>query len=257
MQDLPPDARGRLDDAARRHGVGADAALALLRALAAGGGTMAQFSHPELGGMGQWSQGGMVMVGDMFDRGLAARVDALCTELAALLREIAPPAAPGSVRAGAHPPGAGPAEAWWPPGLGAPATSGAQSDMRYAYFPAARRLAIRQGGRVTLHDTGGHRITGASQAQGGGQVLAFSTEEGVVRLRDLPEVDAGAGSQRGPHPGATAPDPAPPPGASPAVPADGGDEALALIERLAELRRKGILTEEEFAAKKAELLGRL
>jgi hypothetical protein len=30
-----------------------------------------------------------------------------------------------------------------------------------------------------------------------------------------------------------------------------------MIERLAELRQKGILTEEEFAAKKTELLSRL
>ena len=32
---------------------------------------------------------------------------------------------------------------------------------------------------------------------------------------------------------------------------------VSLIERLAELRAKGVLTEEEFAAKKSELLGRL
>ena len=42
--------------------------------------------HPDLGGMGQWSQGGMVMVGDMFNNALKARVDALCAELAGLLR---------------------------------------------------------------------------------------------------------------------------------------------------------------------------
>ena len=52
-----------------------------------GHGTMAQFNHPELGGMGQWTQSGMTMVGTLFDHGLKARVDALCTELAALLRQ--------------------------------------------------------------------------------------------------------------------------------------------------------------------------
>ena len=35
------------------------------------------------------------------------------------------------------------------------------------------------------------------------------------------------------------------------------DEIFSRIERLAELRQKGILTEEEFAAKKTELLARL
>jgi hypothetical protein len=39
--------------------------------------------------------------------------------------------------------------------------------------------------------------------------------------------------------------------------APGGGDPLAMIERLAALRSQGILTDEEFAAKKAELLARL
>jgi len=58
----------------------------LLGALEQGNGRQAQFNHPDLGGMGQWSQGGMIMVGDMFNQGLKYRVDALCNELAGLLR---------------------------------------------------------------------------------------------------------------------------------------------------------------------------
>ena len=42
----------------------------MVRALMEGNGSQAQFSHPDLGGMGQWSQGGMIMVGDMFNEGL-------------------------------------------------------------------------------------------------------------------------------------------------------------------------------------------
>ena len=49
-------------------------------------GDQAQFNHPDPGGLGQWSQGGMIMVGDMFNQGLKYRVDALCNELAGLLR---------------------------------------------------------------------------------------------------------------------------------------------------------------------------
>ena len=45
---------------------------------------------------------------------------------------------------------------------------------------------------------------------------------------------------------------APPPAAQPAV-----EDIVKTIERLAELRQKNILTEEEFASKKAELLSRL
>ncbi|HEY9212502.1 MAG TPA: SHOCT domain-containing protein, partial [Ancylobacter sp.] len=47
-----------IEDVASRHGVSTEAVRVLLQAVAAGGGTMAQFSHPELGGMGQWSRGG-------------------------------------------------------------------------------------------------------------------------------------------------------------------------------------------------------
>jgi hypothetical protein len=43
--------------------------MTLLQALVNSNGTMAQFSHWELGGGGQWMRGGMTMVGDMFNCG--------------------------------------------------------------------------------------------------------------------------------------------------------------------------------------------
>ena len=67
MQELSSEGRKIVDDLARRHGVASDAVAALLRALALGNGAQAQFNHPDLGGMGQWSQGGMIMIGDMFN----------------------------------------------------------------------------------------------------------------------------------------------------------------------------------------------
>jgi hypothetical protein len=47
-----------------RHSVSADAVRTILRALRSGGGSMAQFSHSDFGGMSQWSPG-MTMVGDI------------------------------------------------------------------------------------------------------------------------------------------------------------------------------------------------
>ena len=85
MQKLTEQGRQRINDLAQRYGVGTDAAMALLQALINGNGTMAQFNHPELGGSGQWLQGGMTMVGDMFNHGLKAKVDGLCTELSQIL----------------------------------------------------------------------------------------------------------------------------------------------------------------------------
>jgi hypothetical protein len=56
---------------------------------------------------------------------------------------------------------------------------------------------------------------------------------------------------------AAPPPPPPPPPAAPAAPAAGGisDDVVAQLQKLGELRDAGILTEEEFSAKKAQLLG--
>ena len=170
MQNLTEEGRRLLADVAQRHGVSEGAVETLLFALISGGGRMAQFSHPDLGGMGQWSQGGMIMVGDMFNQGLKARVDALCNDLAGLLqshRLIEPAASAGSAprnrntRARARPGPACPlpfmtnsgmtnSGQWWPTDLGAPASTGAQNDMRYACFPEQRRLVVEVGGRRTV-----------------------------------------------------------------------------------------------------------
>jgi len=161
-----------------RHGFSPDAGRAVAEALRRGGGTMAQFNHPELGGMGQWVAGGMLMIGDMFNDGLKARVGALCRDLAA---------APGPVPAAAEQQ-PGQTSHWWPAGLGSASATGAQNDMRYACFPETRRLAVMRDGRVRVYDTGDHRIGGFSQQQSGSQSLSFSSQTGPVRLEDLKEV---------------------------------------------------------------------
>lgn len=70
----------------RKHGFSGDAAGTVLRALIKGSGRMAQFDHPELGGMGQWSAGGMTQIGAMSDRALKARAAALYDEFAGHLK---------------------------------------------------------------------------------------------------------------------------------------------------------------------------
>jgi len=75
----------KINDLAQRFGVSVDAVMKLLQALVNSNGTMAQFDHPELGGAGQWMPGGMTMVGDMFNHGLKAKVDGLCSELSQIL----------------------------------------------------------------------------------------------------------------------------------------------------------------------------
>lgn len=289
--NLSPEGQHLVEDVARRHGFGVDAVTHMLVAVAQGNGTQAQFNHPEFGGMGQWSQGGMIMIGDMFNNALKARVDGLCSELSRELGSrtlwAAPAASQRQSQSGGGMPGVqmqsqggsggdvslfvggGPGGAWWPTELGSPAATGAQNDLRYAYFPAARRLAIDVNGRVTVYDTGDHQIGGVAQQQGAGASFTFTSQLGLVRVADLKVVSPQpVGRPIEPptaEPATAEPPTTPPPppvaaasstpGVSPAV-ADSGD-IFAKLEKLADLHAKGILSNDEFQAKKAELLSRL
>src|SRR5256885_9332103 len=163
MQALTPAGQEAVQGLAQRYGVSVDAVLTLRGAVSNGGGTMAQFYHPELGGGGQWMQGGMTMVGDMFNGRLQSTVSGLCSELSTLLRNqtvFAPlPASNFGFSQSSN--------QWWPAELGQPSSSGGQNDSRYAYFPGARRLAVSRGGQVTVYDTLDHSIGGVQQQQGG------------------------------------------------------------------------------------------
>jgi hypothetical protein len=295
MRQLTEEGRTIVDELAQRHGFSTGAVTTMLMALAAGAGRMAQFDHPEFGGMGQWSQGGMTMIGDMFNNALKARVDGLCADLARFVARQPLAGQPQRSQSqsqsqgggSGHPFGGGEvslfvpltgraSEDWWPAELGQPSSVGQQNAIRYAVFPAARRLAIDIAGRLSVYDTLEHQIGGVSQQQSGDASVSFTSQHGLVRLSELPLVtgDATAGQSAraapatppGAHlaPSPAAPDAAPsspvPPRAT-APSAAGGteaaDEVFAKLERLAELRGKGILSEDEFASKKAELLSRL
>ena len=277
MQKLTDQGSQKINDLAQRYGVSTDAVTALLQALINGNGTMAQFNHHELGGSGQWSQGGMTMVGDMFNNVLKAKVDGLCTELSRLLAQqpFAPPplgsqsqsqggrqqqqqggsGSPGMVGGSPAaslfvPAAQGSSGNWWPADLGFPSGSGSQNNIRYAYFANARRLAVEINGHVTVYDTLDHQIGGVSQQQGSGGSLTFTSQYGTIPVASLSIVSIDGVVQNAPAQTET---PAEPYRADTAQETD----IYAKIEQLAELERKGILSQEEFAAKKSELLGRL
>lgn len=197
------------------------------------------------------------MISDMFNSQLKARVERLCDELSQLAADSANDASGLYERAEVESQTSRVAQAdtargtgkvfereepqlmsdardtWWPGDLGQPSAAGGQNGVRYAYFSAARRLAIDAGGRVKLYDTLDHRISGVSQEQSASTSLTFSSNHGIVDVATLPLVSGEAAPSR-------------PPG-----------DVVATIEKLADLRAKGILSEAEFAAKKAELLSRL
>ncbi|WP_456151583.1 SHOCT domain-containing protein [Defluviicoccus vanus] len=192
--------------------------------------------------------------------------------------------------------GAGGGSNWWPADLGSPSSTGAQNDVRYAWFPATRRLAIDLRGEVTVYDTGDHQIGGVSQQQGGGASLTFTSQYGLVRVADLPVVAPAkvtgntpparrsrsrGGRRQNRHPSChrnchcrrwrSRPRPRwscrqlrrrrqrrrgrrhrrkrrwLPPAA----------DVFATLEKLADLHARGILSAEEFQAKKKDLLSRL
>src|SRR6476646_3247107 len=128
---MPLNEEGFIDRVSLRHSVSPDAVRTILQALRSGSGTMAQFSHPEFGGMSQWSPG-MTMVGDMFNDGLKAKLDAVCSELATYVVET-PVTARGRDRETIEVSfrKAGQGSNWWPDGLGTPSSVGAQNELRY------------------------------------------------------------------------------------------------------------------------------
>lgn len=253
---LTDQGRQRVMDIAQRHGFSTEAAEVMLAALVRGNGSQAQFNHPELGGMGQWSIGGMLMIGDMFNNALKSRVDGLANELAGLVGSASlfepRPVAEGGLFA---------SSSVWPAELGAPSSSGSQNDMQYAVFPAQRRLAVMRAGRLFLYDTGDQVIGGVSQQQGGGDALLFSGQYGPVSLDSLTPVAIPGAEPVAPQPAVTQPDPTPvAPAAKPdatAVSETEDGSIFATIEQLHGLFSRGILTQAEFETKKAELLARL
>jgi hypothetical protein len=264
MQQLTPAGQHTINDIANRYHLSKDAVLCMLIAVNNGGGRMAQFNISELGGSGQWMRGGMTMVGNMFNHGLKMTVDNLCNELANALSTtqifpIIEAGTPGSNQ-------------WWPADLGSPFSSGSQNNIRYAIFP--NRLATELNGAVTIYDTLDHNIRGVSQQQGGNTSLTFSSQYGTIGVNSLPIISGGGQSsgQKSPPPANFAepasyqPAPSPPTPkqevqqsktASSKYPQQSSDEILALIEKLAQLKGAGVLSDSEYEAKKGELLARL
>lgn len=255
MQQLTQAGQNIVSNLASRYQLSQDAVIHMLVAVNNGGGSMAQFNCPELGGSGQWMQGGMTMVGDMFNHGLKATVDNLCNELSAALANnqvfpVIPAGSPGSNQ-------------WWPGDLGQPFSSGAQNNIRYAIFP--QRLAVENNGQVTVYDTLDHQIGGVSQQQGGDTSLSFSSQYGTISVASLPVV-SGPGMEPAPQtnfannnfePAPSYQEAEPSQPASPEPAQASQNEVIQLLEQLGRLRDAGVLSQQEFDDKKQSLLARI
>ena len=263
MQQLTSVGENIVRDIANRYNLSFDSTVSMLAAVNQGGGSMAQFSCPELGS-GQWMQGGMTMVGDMFNHGLKNTVNNLCGELSNALanNQMFPPAKNNGTGG----------NNWWPGDFGSPSSSGSQNNIRYAFFPSAQRLCVERDGQVTVFNTLNHNISGVSQQQGGNTSLTFSSQFGTISTLSLPMIsgpgllpqEAENNNNSSNNNFAAPPAPAPAPSfqqdnsqQNSNSSSQGSSDLLGLLEKLGQLRDSGILTSEEFAAKKNELLNRL
>ncbi|CAK0770101.1 SHOCT domain-containing protein [Gammaproteobacteria bacterium] len=219
-------------------------------------------------------QGGMMMLGDMFNHALKGRVDGLCQAISGLLASQ-----PGLLQTGSFQSQSQGADThqhqasgismgassllvpdrsvhWWPSDLGSPSATGSQNHVRYAYFAHARRLAVETGEDIWVYDTQDHQIGGFSQQQGMRSSILFTSQHGILNLSSLSVVSRNgqpiAAGSAGSAPKARTETGS---GTPPAIAQ--GTDIFTAIERLGDLQAKGILTSEEFATKKAELLSRL
>jgi 4-diphosphocytidyl-2C-methyl-D-erythritol kinase len=163
-----------IKDIATKHDVSVQTVATLLNGLQASGGNQVQFNISELGGMGQW-QPGMVMVGDMFNNSLKTKVQQLCEELATVARSL-PEEEKSSFASGIT-------------GSGSATFKGSQNSSHYAYYAAEKRLMIEHDGKRTFYDTTGYPLTGVQQSQSGIEKrLTFTYPGGTVWLNDLKTV---------------------------------------------------------------------
>ncbi len=232
----------------------------------------------------------MIMLGDMFNNGLKNSVSGLCQELANLIANQPDLIQTGSFQSQSQgnqqqnnfgggqqqnssgptgpvslfvPPPAGSSGNWWPVGLQFPTSTGSQNNVRYAYFANIHRLAIDVNGQVTLYDTLDHQIGGFSQQQSVGGSITFTSQYGLVDVSTLPiisidNVPYQAPVQFQPEPAYVQPAPVfvqPSPVNTQELIQD--SDIFGALEKLANLKDKGILTDSEYSAKKAELLARL
>lgn len=293
MRQLSHSGQHVINDIAQRHGFSVEATLSMLDSLVVGNGTMAQFDHPEFSGSGQWMRGGMTMVSDMFNNHLKGRVDSLCLALSKVIASQpellrsgglqsqyrgdggadnqARVSAGGRQQQNGHdinfglsslfvPPAPGTSDDWWPADLRCPNSTGAQNGVRYAYFAQARRLAIEVNGRVTVYDTLDHNIGGFSQQQSEGGTLSFNGRYGPIDIATLPVVSIDREAPFLPRPDVWIEHPMQFENNdcnSGRAPAGDKQDLFATIEKLADLHVKGILSDDEFKSKKAELLARI
>ncbi|GAB4120142.1 MAG: hypothetical protein OHK0057_26060 [Thermoflexibacter sp.] len=168
--------RKDLKEIAMKYDLSLGAVIMLFSGLQNTQGNQVQFNHPELGGVGQW-QAGMIMIGDMFNHALKAKINELCHELALIVKKEQKATPKKSVIKN------------FDAIYGTPALKGTQNDLKYAYYPAKDIFIIEQYGKLEKYSTEGYQVTGISQQQNYfSQDLIIQTDKGNITLSMLTKV---------------------------------------------------------------------
>ena len=170
-------AMSKIHDIAAKYQITEATVRTLLEGLQTTSGFQVQFNIAELGGMGQW-QSGMVMIGDMFNEGLKAKVSALCAELASFLREPHPTEPEETATE--------PTTSAAPIKTLRATFSGSQNGTKYAYYAPQNVLQIEEEDKIARYSTEGLTLWGVQQAQDGtGKKLKFTHAGGTITVDDL------------------------------------------------------------------------
>lgn len=170
------------------YGLSIEAIEVLAQALVEGGYRSASFNHRELGGVGKWN-GGDVILGDMSQEAWRLKIWRAIQALLPTLQQ--------TIRAA---PVADTDDAtfvmmWWADvTLREPAISGVFESLTYGYFLEAGRVVVRNEDHHTLmhYDARGLLVTGLDVAAGerGQRVLVLRSINGDVPVHELPPIES-------------------------------------------------------------------
>ncbi|MCY7351317.1 MAG: hypothetical protein LH606_11720 [Cytophagaceae bacterium] len=167
-----------LQQIAERHGFSPELAQTLLSELQRSRGRQVTFNDPALGGVGQW-RGGILLIGDMMNHGLKAKVSAFLNDLAA--HAHASPV--DSIRTARRAERAASAFQAQASGQREAGFSMTQNGVSYKYSANRNELIVNG---TDVYDTTGLRVMGISSIQQNGQgVLVLRTDQGEKQISDL------------------------------------------------------------------------
>jgi hypothetical protein len=284
MKQLTPEGQQIINNIAQRYNFSPDAVFSMLQSVINGNGSMAQFNHPEFGGSGQWMRGGMIMLGDMFNNGLKNSVGGLCQELSNLIASQ-----PGLIQSGSFQSQhqgtqqqsnyGGNQQQQNSTGTSGTCQLVCTSACRKFWKLVARWPAIpppvqvrkitcvmpilppfggwqlKQMGMLPFTTHLDHQIGGFSQQQSVGSSITFTSQYGLVDIKTLPVISIDNVPVQKPDQSQPVPSFQPRPDNTQFTNQEA--DIFTAIEKLANLKDKGILTDAEYSAKKAELLARL